>query len=143
MKKISSVWLMNKHGELLLQLRGPNQYNNPNTWGNAAGGGIDDGETPLDAVARETGEELGLNIPKENFVFLGEFFDLTTPGKEKHVWMYFAKGDWKISDMKIQESEITIIKYAPLEEVKNLIGTPICSIQPKKFELLEEYLKKE
>jgi len=50
MKETASVWLMNGRGEFLLQLRSPRMSNNPNTWGNGAGGGIEDGETSLDAI---------------------------------------------------------------------------------------------
>jgi 8-oxo-dGTP pyrophosphatase MutT (NUDIX family) len=139
MKNIASLWLMNSAGEFLLQLRGPNQRNDPNTWGNSAGGGIDEGETPQQAVKREAFEELGLDIPENAFVFLGEFFDTAKPGREKHVRMFFAKGYWNMSDIKIQESEITTVRYASLAEINNLIGTPACSIQPQKLELLEKY----
>ncbi|MDR1026211.1 MAG: NUDIX domain-containing protein, partial [Lactobacillus sp.] len=125
MKETASLWLMNKSGEFLLQFRSPNMRNNPNTWGNGAGGGIDAGETSLDAIVRETREELGLEIPPQDFVFLGEFFDTSNPDREKHLWLYFAQGDWKISDIKIQESEITKVKFATLSEIKEMIGTPI------------------
>lgn len=36
------------------------------------GGGIEENETPLDAVIRETEEELGLTLEKEHFTFIGE-----------------------------------------------------------------------
>ncbi|MCL2749265.1 MAG: NUDIX domain-containing protein [Alphaproteobacteria bacterium] len=144
MKLTSSVWLMNEQGELLLQLRGPNQYNNPNTWGNGAGGGIDPGETPLIAIARETKEELGIDIPLEKFIFLGDFFSVAkNSGQEKHLHLFFARGDWKISEMKMEPSEITALQYESLSEIKKLIGTFACSIQPEKIELLEKYLNKE
>jgi len=67
---------------------------------------------------------------------------LTVAGKEKHLWLYFARGDWELSDIKTQETEITAVKFVPLADIKKIIGTFACSIQPKKIELLENHLKK-
>jgi len=132
---------MNEHGELLLQLRAPN-VKNPNKWGMSAGGWIDSGESPLDTVKRETMEELGIDIPVEQFVFLGDFFNTTNPEHQTHPHVYFTRGDWRISDIKFQESEIAAVKYVPLAEIKKIIGTFACAIQPEKITLLEKYLNK-
>ncbi len=48
-------------GKLLLERR-----RDSNTWG-LVGGGVKKTETALDAMVRETREELGLRIPKEHF----------------------------------------------------------------------------
>lgn len=143
MKKTASLWLMNSSTcEFLIQLRSPKMSNNPNTWSNSAGGQLDDGETPLQTVTRETFEELGLDIPESDFVFLGDFHGITTKGKPKHLWIFFTKGDFDIETMKIEKSEVTAIRYAPLSEIKKIVGTFACSIQPEKIKLLEEYLIK-
>ncbi|MCL2758314.1 MAG: NUDIX domain-containing protein [Alphaproteobacteria bacterium] len=142
MIKTASVWLMNARGEFLLQLRAPN-VKNPNKWGMSAGGWIDAGESPADTVKRETMEELGIDIPVGQFVFLGDFFNTENPEHQTHPHIYFAKGDWEISDIRFQESEIAAVKYVSLAEIKKIIGTFVCAIQPQKITLLEEYLYKE
>lgn len=48
-------------GKLLLERRGDS-----NTWG-LVGGGVKKTETALEAMVRETREELGLRVPKERF----------------------------------------------------------------------------
>lgn len=59
-------------GKLLLERR-----RDSNTWG-MVGGGCKKTETGLDAIVRETREELGLRIPKESFKKLAVYDD---PGR--------------------------------------------------------------
>ncbi len=54
-------------GKLLLEKR-----RDSDTWG-LVGGGVKKSETELQAIAREIYEELGLRIPKENFIRLGVY----------------------------------------------------------------------
>lgn len=49
------------NGKLLLEKR-----RDSDTWG-LVGGGVKDSEEPLDAIAREIKEELGIRIPKKQF----------------------------------------------------------------------------
>ena len=60
------VWIMNKNGELLFQKRAATKQSNPNMW-SRTGGHADSGETPLQAIQRETAEEIGVEIPLEKF----------------------------------------------------------------------------
>ena len=55
------------NGKLLLEKRRDSE-----TWG-LVGGGVKKHEQPIDAMARETYEELGLRIPKEQFRKLGVY----------------------------------------------------------------------
>ena len=54
------VWIMNKKGELLFQQRSMQKKINPGKW-TRTGGHVDSGETPLQAVQRETYEEMVLS----------------------------------------------------------------------------------
>ncbi len=142
MKMTVSLWLMNSlTGEFLIQLRGPNKKRNPNKWETSASGQLDPGETSLQAIKREAFEELGLIIPESDFTCLGDFPGLTTTNRPKHFWVYFASGEYDIKFMKINSSEIAMVKYAQLHEIKKMIGNTNCSIQPEKIKLLENYLK--
>ncbi len=145
MKLTTSLWLMNSlTGEFLIQLRGPNKKRNPNRWDTSAGGQLDPGETSLQAIKRETFEELGLLIPYSNFIFLGDFSGLTSTGKPKHSFLYFASCNYDIKsiEMGINKNEITMVQYAKLKEIARMVGSPACSIQPEKIKLLENYLKR-
>lgn len=142
MKKTATVWIMNKKtGEFLLQLRGPNMKKNPNTWRNSASGQIKKGEKPITAIQRETFEELGIDIPEKDFILLDDFKTVKENGKKKHTWVFYTEGYWELSDIKIQKSEVTAVRYALFDEIKKLAGTIACSIKKKNLRILKKHLK--
>jgi len=58
--RIVSVFVLDHHGRMLLQLRGPNVKIYPNCWDQAAGGHVDAGFTYDQTAAAELAEELGI-----------------------------------------------------------------------------------
>ncbi len=60
------VWLMDENGRYLIQRRASTVESYPGIWA-ATGGSAIAGETSLEAVRRETMEELGLNISPKDF----------------------------------------------------------------------------
>ena len=60
------VWLLTKDGKILLTQRSRYKEKNPLKW-EGPGGSVIKGETPIEGAYRETLEEIGLDISKENF----------------------------------------------------------------------------
>jgi 8-oxo-dGTP diphosphatase len=58
-----------KNNTVLLQLRDKKAPTFPNMWG-LFGGALEDNETPIEGAIRETKEELGITLNKEDFQFL-------------------------------------------------------------------------
>ena len=56
-RKVSTLMLYDKDSKVLLQHRSKNAKRLPNYWG-AFGGGIEEGETPEEALRRELLEEI-------------------------------------------------------------------------------------
>lgn len=113
------VWLMNKKGELLFQKRAATKIN-PNKW-TRTGGHVDSGETPLQAIQRETQEEIGVKIPLEKFELLGIEKDesaSTNKVNRQFIYSYFAFVDYKLEDYTMQKEEVSDLKYMTLEEMK-------------------------
>lgn len=106
-------------GKLLLERRRDN-----NTWG-LIGGGCKKTETGLQAIVRETYEELGLRIPKERFTKL-KVFD--NPGRiaafrDGSIWrmvivMYGL--DFEEEPKMRVSSESKELRFFTKEEIKNL-----------------------
>jgi len=71
-RNIAIIILYNSQKKILLQHRSEDAERFPGLWG-CFGGGIEDGETPLEAARRETKEELGYLLSKPNLILTEEF----------------------------------------------------------------------
>ncbi len=66
-RRASLIILYTKDGKILLQHRDENAERSPNQWG-YFGGGIEDGETPEQAVRRESLEEIEYEIKNPKLI---------------------------------------------------------------------------
>lgn len=111
---VAGVVIINDNNEILLQKRSRLKRTNPGKWG-ICGGKVDLGETPLDAGVRETLEEIGISLNKEELKFLSmDTYD------KIHFTVYYTRQKVDINKCKLQEKELEEIKYFKLEELQNL-----------------------
>lgn len=114
------VWIMNENGKLLFQQRSMQKTTNPGKW-TRTGGHVDSGETPLEAIQRETQEEIGVKIPLERFELLNIRKDIYKTNKtlnKQYVYSYFARVDYKLEEYTMQEEEVSGLKYISIEEME-------------------------
>ena len=109
------TWIQNSKGEFLIQTRTPNKNHFPNMW-SQTGGGVDTGETPLQAALRECKEELGIDINTNNIELI-----LSFRRKYDFVDVWLVKQDVDISTLKLQEDEVADVKWATIEEIRDLM----------------------
>lgn len=107
------------NGKLLLEKR-----RDSDTWG-LVGGGVKDSEEPLDAIAREIKEELGIRVPKQQFRKLAVY------GEPGRIAAYCDGSVWRMVVVVFaleleQEPQITIsaesrdMRFFSKEELKNI-----------------------
>ena len=109
------VWILNSKGEFLIQKRTPNKKFFPNMW-SQTGGGVDEGETTLQAALRECKEGLGIDINKKNIEFM-----LSFKRKYDFVDVWLVRHDYNISELVLQEDEVADVKWATIDEIRNLM----------------------
>ena len=106
-------------GKLLLEKR-----RDSDTWG-LVGGGVKKYEEPIDAIARETKEELGIRVPKEKFRKLAVY------GEPGRIAAYCDGSVWRmvivVFALELEdEPQITIsaeskdVKFFSKEELKKI-----------------------
>lgn len=119
-KAVVVIVLSTDNKKVLLQKRSANKKLWPNLWDITAGGHVLSGELGYQAVIRETKEEIGINIKKEELEFIGTTTSETIKGDiiNRHFNEYFiVHKDIDINDITLQEEEVQDIKWLEKEEV--------------------------
>ena len=109
------TWIMNSKGEFLIQKRSPNKKNFPNMW-SQTGGAVDAGETTFQAALRECKEELSISFDPPNIESM-----LSFKRKYDFVDVWLIKQDIDISDIVLQEEEVSDVKWATVDEIRGLM----------------------
>jgi isopentenyl-diphosphate delta-isomerase len=120
------IWIVNSKNEILVQKRERNRKAYPLHWDISVGGHVSAGQTSLEAAARETKEELGLDIDQSEFKYL---FTL-----EQHVILnggtyvnnefndvYVVRKDIQIDEIKMADGEVEAVRYLRLDEFRQWI----------------------
>lgn len=111
---VVGVVIINSNNEILLQKRSRLKIANPSKWG-ICGGKVDLGETPLEAGVRETLEEIGITLNRDDLKFLS-----MDTNEKAHFTVYYVRGDIDIDECKLQEEELEEVKYFKIEELEDL-----------------------
>ena len=104
--------IRNSKGEFLMQKR---SISKGGDWG-VTGGHPKSGETHLEGIVTEIKEELGLDFSNETFVE----FDSGCDGKDCYK-MYLVNKDLDLKDAKIQEEELTEVRWFSMDELKDMV----------------------
>ena len=102
--------VLKKDNQFLLNLRNRDHPENPGLWA-LIGGGVDEGETPEEALVREVKEEISYNLKEFKKIYEED----TNVGKRI---FYFAKINVPLSDLRLGEGED--INFFTYEEIKKL-----------------------
>ncbi len=116
--RVSSLWITNSKGEILLARRAYTESHDPGMWGPAANGTVEEGETYESNIIKEAEEELGLTNLK---IEIGE-------KHESHrTWHYFvqrfrATVDVPIEAFRYPKDEVAEMKWFTEDELRAAIA---------------------
>lgn len=108
------VVIINDNNEILLQKRSKNKRVNPSKWG-ICGGKADLGETTIETGIRETLEEIGVALSKDELKFLS-----MATNEKIHFTVYYVRKNVNINECKLQKEEVEEVKYFKLDELQEL-----------------------
>lgn len=106
------VWIENSKGEVLIQKRA---LSKGGRWATTGGHPIT-GQTTFEGIICEIKEEIGLDVTKAELTLFS-----TIKYDDCFVDLYYIKKDVDISLLKLQEEEVSAVKWASKEEIENLI----------------------
>lgn len=129
------VWILDGEN-IWIQKRSADKKIFPNLW-EQSGGGVISGETSLDAVKRETFEELGISLNNNEITYIGSYARVQDI---VDVWMIQKKLEQE--NIKMQQEEVANIKSVTFEEFDEMIknGEVVPTINPS-YSLLRNYFK--
>jgi len=144
----ANAWIINQNGEILIARRAYSKKSFLGMWDQSSSGHVDAGETSMQAIIRETREELGLSLSDDQFVLIGTWKeDVIYPNgwnaKIIHD-VYVVREDFKISDIKPDPEEVAEVRYASIEWINEHTydKDPDNSILgDEKWTMLLDYLK--
>lgn len=122
--RIVRVFLFNRRGQLLLQKRSK-EMSSPGLWDQSVGGHVDQGESNLVAVKRETSEEIG--VEDMDLQELGTYYsesDISSSGinLKRFNILYVAEFDEPIN---FDNYEVEEVKWVFINELKKqIVDTP-------------------
>ena len=112
--RVSSLWITDTDGNILLARRAFDKSHDPGKWGTAVAGTVEEGETYEENILKEAGEELGL---KNIRPITG------TKKLKENKWNYFVQEflltlSVGFDDFKIQKDEVAEVKWFSVEELR-------------------------
>lgn len=129
--KSAGIIIQNSSNEILMLDRA----NFPYGWACPAGH-IDEGETPEQAVVRETREETGLELVDFELL-LHEYvtWNECAQGVKGHDWFVFRALGWE-GEIKTQDQEAKELKWHPIDELDKLKLEPVWGYWLGKLKIL-------
>ena len=111
------IWIINDKHEILVQKRAACKKNYPDLYDMPSAGHVPAGESMIDGAIRETEEELGIETKAEDYKFICEYiWDETLEIAQ----VYLMHLDAKVEDFRLQESEVSEIKWVSFDEFKEI-----------------------
>lgn len=139
------LWIINDDGEILLQYRCGDKKLYPNTWDVSVGGHVSTKENSIDALSRETKEELGIDLDLESVEFFGtihERLKYDDIDSNELVDVFIARQNINKEDITIQKEEVSDIRWVSIEELLRLIDNNQLLPHDEEYKKMREFLTK-
>lgn len=122
------IWMINSKGELLVQRRSANKDVYPNKLYVSVAGHPVSGEDEMEGIQREILEEIGVEMDPSNLEYLFTFYQDVSENDGKFLDnmfydVYLAEVDLALDKLKLQEDEVSEVKYIPYEDFEKMAQT--------------------
>ncbi len=118
--KAVALYIINSKDQVLLQKRSANKKLWPNLWDITAGGHVLAGEFGFQSVIREVKEEIGIDINKNDTLFIGASISTNIKGdiiNNHYNEYYIVNKDIDVDDLKLQTEEVSDAKWFDKEDI--------------------------
>jgi len=113
--RVSSLWLTNSHGDVLVAQRSWKKSKNPGKWGPAVAGTVEEGETYEQNIYKEADEEIGLTRIKFS---LGPKLFVDEDGQRRFFNQWFlGQVDWPLNRFTVRKTEVEAIAWITSDQL--------------------------
>ncbi len=127
------AWILNSKAQLLIQRRSEKCEILPGIWAHTTGR-MTAGENSLTGCVREIDEELGIKVKKEDIRFIRR---IIRDDDTNIIWdVYIIKKDINLADVKLQENEVSKVKWVSIEEIRKMLKTREFFEYPEIYEII-------
>ena len=109
------IWFIDDKKRVLIQQRSMEVEFLKGKWA-ITGGCAVAGENEIDAAIRESYEEVGIRIDKDDLTLIKKY-----RGKNDFVYVFAVKRKIGICDVTMQTEEVQAVKWASVEELKSMV----------------------
>ncbi len=118
--RAAHVWIYNDRGELLMQKRAKTKDLFPDRYDISAAGHVTAGEDPISTALRETKEEIGIDIKKEDLRLLGIrktqiIFERIR--NNEFCYVYILRLNLDLKSLKLQKEEVSGVKMFKIDKL--------------------------
>lgn len=139
------LWIINDDGEILLQYRCENKKLYPNTWDVSVGGHVSTKENSVNALFRETKEELGVDLDLESveyFTTIHERLKYADIDSNELVDVFIARQNINKDEIILQKEEVSYTCWVSIEEMLRLMDSNQLLPHDEEYKKMKEYLVK-
>ena len=114
--RAAHVWIIAPDGRFLLQRRSLRKENNPGLWDVSAAGHLSAGESAAEAAMRETFEEIGLGLAREDLRFVTTLPQSSVLNDGKYIdnefhEIFLVRRDVDIASLKLDAEEVAEVRW--------------------------------
>lgn len=136
-RNLVHIWIINSKNEILIQRRSKLKKHFPNKW-SVTSGCVDTKESLVETCIRECKEELNVDVDKNNLEYV-----MSYKKNPVIVQVFVLYQDIELEKIKLQEEEVSEIKFVNSDELKEIILNGECAGSIKYYDFLEKVLKNE
>ena len=144
--KVAMCWIISEDGNLWLQQRSSQKQRRPNCLDTSCAGHIQVAEAPKDAALRMLHDDLGLKLKAHNLTKLFTHkivYDEGVFHNREFCPTYLLKTQAKLTDLKLDETQVTAVFEADIQDLMDLFFGDIASIEVKGIKLTKTGYKTE
>lgn len=135
--RVAALWVTNSKGEILMAQRALTKKHHPGIWGPAVAGTVDEGETYVSNIIKETEEEIGIKITEHDLQIGPKTNTLDKQYRHFTQWFFYTT-DRGLDEFHHDETEVAGVKWFTRGEIEENPEIFLDSIL-EKLDILENY----